>query len=270
MSPDEELSYRDRIVAYMLKAMREAKVYTSWLNPSEAHERAMVRFVETVLSLDNAAFRADFLPLHAIVARYGMYNSLAQLAIKTCAPGVPDFYQGSELWDLTLVDPDNRRPVDYHRRRALLAALDDECARDGRGQVAARLLERRDDGLKLFTTTTLLRIRRDHRDILADGDYNPVDVRGSQQDHVFAFSRTSPTGQIVLAVPRLMASLTPDIDVAPLGERVWGDTHLALSGGGGWHDLMTDCCVPQTESGTVRAADVFRRFPVAVLAKRHE
>ena len=219
-----------------------------------------------MLSPENTAFRSDFLQFHAIVARYGMYNSLAQLAIKICAPGVPDFYQGSELWDLTLVDPDNRQPIDYARRGALLAALDEECTRDGRGAVAARMLEQRDDGLKLFTTATLLRVRRDHRDIFANGGYNPVDVRGPQQDHVFAFARTSGAGEIVVAVPRLVATLAPDTGVAPVGERVWGDTRLALPPGR-WHELMTDRCIPQAESGAVRAADVFLQFPVAVLAR---
>src|SRR4030095_6004552 len=152
-SPRQESDYRERIVGYMLKAMREAKAFTSWLNPSQAHEQAMTRFVETVLSPSNRAFRQDFLQLHADVARYGMYNSLAQLAIKVCAPGVPDFYQGSELWDFTLVDPDNRRPVDYERRAGLLAEIDTDCARDGRAEVAARLLESRDDRVKLFATT---------------------------------------------------------------------------------------------------------------------
>jgi (1->4)-alpha-D-glucan 1-alpha-D-glucosylmutase len=109
MPPSEEKAYRDRIVAYMHKAMREAKVYTSWINPSEPHEEAMARFVDAVLAPDNRAFREDFLKVHRVVSQYGIYNSLAQLAIKVGAPGVPDFYQGTELWDFSLVDPDNRR-----------------------------------------------------------------------------------------------------------------------------------------------------------------
>jgi len=189
MTADTESEYRARIVAYMLKAMREAKVYTSWLNPSEAHEQAMIRFVETVLSPDNHAFREDFLQLQGTIARYGIYNSLAQLAIKICAPGVPDFYQGSELWDLTLVDPDNRRPVDYQRRIDLLRTVDEECSRDGRAEVAARLLESSDDRLKLFAAATLLRVRKAEQDIFTGGDYNPVDVQGSRRDHVFATRR---------------------------------------------------------------------------------
>jgi (1->4)-alpha-D-glucan 1-alpha-D-glucosylmutase len=268
MAVELESEYRARVVAYMLKAMREAKVYTSWLNPSEAHEQAMIRFVETVLSPDNHAFREDFLQLHGTVARYGIYNSLAQLAIKVCAPGVPDFYQGSELWDLTLVDPDNRRPIDYQRRIDLLRALDEDCARDGRATVAARLLESTDDRLKLFATTTLLRVRKAEQDIFTDGDYNPVDVQGSRRDHVFAFSRAAGARRAVIAVPRLVATLTPNPDVAPLGERIWGDTQLVIPGlrTGGLHNAITDSCVSVDEAtGTVRAADVFEQFPVAIL-----
>jgi (1->4)-alpha-D-glucan 1-alpha-D-glucosylmutase len=268
MSMNEESDYRQRIVAYMLKAMREAKVVTNWLNPSVAHERAMARFIDAVLAPDHQAFRDDFLRLHADVARYGIYNSLAQLAIKICAPGVPDFYQGSELWDFTLVDPDNRRPVDYRRRCRLLTALDEECARDGRAAVAARALEARDDRLKLFATTMLLRARREARDIFASGDYNPVDVQGSQRDHIFAFARTAGGRRVIVAVPRLVATMAPQVDTAPIGERVWGDTLLVPRGAyaGGLHNVMTDRCVPiHPETGAIRAADVFDHFPVAVL-----
>src|SRR5688572_28327541 len=152
MSPGEEQAYTARIGGYMLKAMREAKVFTSWLNPSEPHERAMERFVESVLAPSNTAFRQDFLEFQRLIARCGIYNSLAQLAIKIAAPGIPDFYQGTELWDFSLVDPDNRRPVDYALRRQLLARLD-EMRRELEAPVlAATLLGTPDDPLlKLFT-----------------------------------------------------------------------------------------------------------------------
>jgi (1->4)-alpha-D-glucan 1-alpha-D-glucosylmutase len=269
MSPADEHAYRARIGAYMLKAMREAKVFTSWLNPSAAYEQAMTRFVEAVLSPDNRAFREDFLRLHADVARFGVYNSLSQMTVKICAPGVPDFYQGSELWSFTLVDPDNRRPVDYAQRCRLLTALDEECARDGRGEVAARLLQSPDDRLKLFATAMLLRARRQERDIFTNGDYNPIDVQGSRRDNVFAFTRAAGGRRLIVAVPRLVATITPQADVAPIGGRVWGDTHIMLPPGvgrGGFHDVITDRCVPaQPDTGFIRAADAFERFPIAVL-----
>jgi (1->4)-alpha-D-glucan 1-alpha-D-glucosylmutase len=269
MTPAEESEYRQRIVTYMLKAMREAKVFTSWLNPSEPHERAMTRFIEAVLSPDNHAFRDDFLQLHADVARFGIYNSLSQMTVKICAPGVPDFYQGSELWDFTLVDPDNRRRVDYARRCRLLTALDDDIARDGVGEVAVRVLQSADDRLKLFATTMLLRARRRERDIFTNGDYNRVEVQGSRRDHVFAFARAAAGRGVIVAVPRLVATIAPHADVTPLGERVWGDTHILppfRGGVEGFHNVITDQCVPvQRDSGAIRAADAFDRFPVAVL-----
>jgi (1->4)-alpha-D-glucan 1-alpha-D-glucosylmutase len=271
MSPEEETAYRERITDYMLKAMREAKVFTSWLNPSVAHEQAMRRFIETVLSPDNETFRSSFLQLHGDMARYGIYNSLAQLAIKICAPGAPDFYQGSELWDFTLVDPDNRRPVDYGLRRRLLAELDDHCAREGRAAVAGRVLEARDDRLKLFASTMLLRARRQEWQIFLRGDYNPVDVQGSQRDHVFAFARAADDRRVIVAVPRLVATLTPNADVPPIGERTWGDTELVVSGNNGsgtFRNLLTDRCVPAGETGAVRLADAFDCFPIAVLVSR--
>jgi (1->4)-alpha-D-glucan 1-alpha-D-glucosylmutase len=271
MTADQESEYRGRIVAYMLKAMREAKVFTSWLNPSVEHEKAMTRFVDVVLSPQNRAFRDDFLQLHETVSRCGIYNSMAQLALKSCAPGVPDFYQGSELWDFSLVDPDNRRPVDYERRRQLLAALDADCARDGRLAVAGRVLEARDDRLKLFATSMLLRARAEACDIFTHGDYNPVTVQGAQRDHVFAFVRQRGDRRVIVAVPRLVATLLSHVDTSPTGERVWQDTLLVPPGNwsGGLHDAMTDRCVPiQPDTGAIRAADAFEHFPIAVLVSR--
>jgi (1->4)-alpha-D-glucan 1-alpha-D-glucosylmutase len=265
--------YRSRIVGYMHKAMREAKVYTSWINPSERHEEAMARFVEAVLDPENHAFREDFLRVHHVVARCGVYNSLAQLAIKIGAPGVPDFYQGTELWDFSLVDPDNRRAVDYERRRALLADLDADCAREGRGAVASRLIAAPDDRTKLFATAAMLRFRQEQRDLFDRGDYRPIEVLGARADHLFAFARTEGARQAIVAVPRLVATLTPDLPLPPLGERVWGDTRLDLAGlppAAGYHEALTDRCVADQHDGsrTLRAADLFERFPIAMLSGR--
>jgi (1->4)-alpha-D-glucan 1-alpha-D-glucosylmutase len=271
MTAQEEPGYRDRIVAYLHKAMREAKVFTSWINPSERHEQAMTKFVDAVLAPDNRAFRQDFLELHRVVARYGMYNSLSQLAIKIGAPGVPDFYQGTELWDFSLVDPDNRRPVDYRRRRQLLDEIETAWCRDGRLAEATRLLEARDDRLKLFATATMLRTRGAEIDLFERGGYEPVTAQGARRDHVFAFARTLGDRHLLVIVPRLIATLAPDVDVPPLGERIWGDTELVLSGlratPEAYRHVFTDGCVAVRRNGevSVRAADVFEHFPIAVL-----
>src|SRR5262249_31554384 len=136
---DAQRRFRDRIAAYLIKALREAKVHTSWLSPDEQYERLVLRFVDALLDRRRAnRFLHLFEPLQARVAELGIYNSLAQLVIKITAPGVPDFYQGSELWDLNLVDPDNRRPVDYSARREATAAVADASPAD--------LLQNRADG----------------------------------------------------------------------------------------------------------------------------
>jgi (1->4)-alpha-D-glucan 1-alpha-D-glucosylmutase len=259
MTPDEESDYAARIRNYMLKTMREAKVFTSWLNPSEPHENAMGRFVEMVLSPDNGAFRRDFSELASRVARYGVYNSLAQLAIKIGAPGVPDFYQGTELWDFSLVDPDNRRPVDYEKRRQMLDTL---------GEPSELLAHPEDDRLKLFATATLLRARRAAHDVFRCGGYEPLAAHGRGREHVFAFARVLGERHAIVAVPRLVATLKPDGD-APLGG-VWGDTRIRVpdSAPRCYRQAFTGACATVIEENGgrwLRAADAFADFPIALL-----
>ena len=265
--------YSERVIGYMHKAMREAKVFTSWLNPSPTHEEAMAKFITAVLAADNTAFLDSFLPFTTRVARHGICNSLAQTVVKTGAPGVPDFYQGTELWNLSLVDPDNRRPVDYARRRALLTALDRQVCVAGRLTVAMELAASpTDDRMKLYTTSTMLRLRSTRRDTFDRGRYAPVSVDGTRRDHAFAFTRDIEGHRVLVVVPRLVGTLAPDADPAPLGERIWGDTQLALPPGpaGPFRNIFTDAAVagatdPRTGVTTLRLADVFAHFPVAVL-----
>ncbi|MGH9255820.1 MAG: malto-oligosyltrehalose synthase [Vicinamibacterales bacterium] len=284
MTSDRERQYRERIVAYMHKAMREAKVFTNWLNPSHPHEQAMTRFVDGVLAPENTAFRDDFGRFHERIARYGLYNSLAQVALKIGAPGVPDFYQGTELWDFSLVDPDNRGPVDYTRRCALLQKLDAALEHDDAAALALRLAtEPRDDRTKLFATSGLLRFRRAHLALFQRGGYYPLDVQGVRREHLFAFARTHGRQHVVVAVPRLIATLLPDAGAPPLGERVWGDTCIVLAADGpaSYRHVLTQGCVrvrlDEREGGddgpvpgqggrrVLRVADVLAHFPIAFL-----
>ncbi len=263
-----EQAYAERIVEYMRKALREEKAVTSWLNPSEPHEDAMTAFVRAILARDNAEFRQDFLTLHRRIAQYGLYTSLAQLAIKIGAPGIPDFYQGTELWDFSLVDPDNRRPVDYDRRATLLAELQAAAPDDGRrGELADRLMSApADDRLKLYTTATLLACRKQHRELFERGRYKDMVAEGGRRDHVFAFARLLDERAIVVVAPRLVAGLQPDADVPPIGERVWGETDLALPEGAPCcfrHALTGERII--SHRGRVRVADILARFPVAFL-----
>lgn len=264
VSADGERAYGARIVAYMHKAMREAKVHTSWIAPSEAHEAAMTRFVEFVLDRGHESFRRDFEVMARRVARHGTYNSLAQLAVKIAAPGVPDLYQGTELWDDSLVDPDNRRAVDYARRRQLLRDLDEAIAGDGQAAVARRLAAvPADDRLKLFVTMTMLRFRRAERAVFDEGEYVPLAASGAMRRHVFAFARTHGTRVAVVAVPRLTVSL---------GD--WADTVIAAPPGApAFHHVLADTPVPviphpDGAATVIRAADLFADFPVALLDGR--
>jgi len=274
MSADDRRDYGERIASYMLKAMREAKVFTSWLNPSDVHEQAMRHFVETIVASDNTAFLDDFVDFHQRIAQLGIYNSLAQVATKIAAPGVPDFYQGTELWDFSLVDPDNRRPVDYARRRMLLAELDAETASTGAAAVAAGLMASpRDDRLKLFTVATMLRFRQARRELFDHGAYTPLAVAGARQAHLFAFSRGYSGREAIVAVPRLLATVLADVTEVPLGSRVWGDTTVSLPtpAAATYHIVLTDRVVPLQHDGdrvTVAAADLFDTFPIALIEAR--
>jgi (1->4)-alpha-D-glucan 1-alpha-D-glucosylmutase len=233
MDEEGERVYRERIVNYMEKAMREAKVVTSWLNPSERHEQAMKGFIEAILDPENVGFREDFIEFQKKIACYGIYNSLAQVTLKIGAPGVPDFYQGTELWDFSLVDPDNRRPVDYNRRAALLEELKAAAG----GDVGARHMFERfassptDDAYKLAVTHKLLQFRRAQAEIFQEGDYEPLAFDGARREHAFGFARRHAGREVIVIVPRLVAGLIPDANVPPIGEKVWGDTVVRLARG---------------------------------------
>ncbi|HET6956444.1 MAG TPA: malto-oligosyltrehalose synthase [Vicinamibacterales bacterium] len=255
--PDAQGRFETRIVAYLKKALREAKLHTSWLNPDEEYEAAVERFVRSILARRKTnLFLESFSPLQETVAQMGIYNSLAQLLIKITAPGVPDFYQGTEFWDLNLVDPDNRRPVDYEARRDALAQLE-------RADPVSLLAQRHDGRVKLFVAARALAARALRRDRYERGDYVPIQPDGSRQNCLFAFSR----GDAITCVPRLIATLSPD-GQPPLGEPVWGDTSIRVADGGPLRDVFTgiELTPARCHDGyALRAADIFDRFPVALL-----
>ena len=264
--------FQERLAQYMTKAMREAKVHTSWLSPDEQYEDAVLRFVDAILDRQRSnRFLQLFEPFQARVAELGMYNSLAQLVIKITAPGVPDFYQGSELWDLNLVDPDNRRQVDYALRQQRIAGLE--------GAQPAELLESRVDGrVKMFVMLQALRARARFRRTYEDGDYLALATSGARRECLFAFARRhpasdSPASMAITCVPRLIGSLIPDAASPPLGSAVWKDTKVELPAAAhleteAFRDVFTGTLVvPERTNGarTIAAATLFERFPVALL-----
>ncbi|MBE0467005.1 MAG: malto-oligosyltrehalose synthase [Candidatus Desulforudis sp.] len=282
---DEELpEFRERVQDYMIKAAREAKEYTSWLETEDDYERALAEFVETVLEPGPAnRFLEDFVQFQRPVAHYGALGSLAQVLLKITSPGVPDFYQGSELWDFSLVDPDNRRPVDFEARAALLAEIRTWTGGD-RQALVREVLDRWEDGrVKLYLTYQALQFRRSRAALFTSGEYRPLGTAGGRGEHVCAFARYLGDTWIVTAVPRLPVKLLdagrgkgPVVTGLPLGEAVWGESVLLLPSEAPehWRDVFTgerltgrvvSRAVPPGKTA-LALADVFRHFPAALLA----
>jgi (1->4)-alpha-D-glucan 1-alpha-D-glucosylmutase len=273
MGAEEHALYVSRIQEYMRKALKEAKLHTSWINPDEAYERAVVEFAAAVLDAgDGNQFLREFAGFQQLTARCGMLNSLSQTLLKIAAPGVPDFYQGTELWSLTLVDPDNRRPVDYEHRRALLAGLNE--AGDGdRAALVGELLERPEDGrVKLYVTTRALGFRKARRELFGRGDYVPLEAAGRRAGGVVAFARKAGDDEVVVVAGRFFTRLGVG-RTGPLGlsAEAWGDTTLALGdqlAGARWRELFTGAEFDTREGGkTLRLSDVLSPLPVALLER---
>lgn len=255
--------FRARMEGYLLKALREAKRRSSWTNPDDEYEQAACAFLARLLDpARGRPFRDDFLPFVREVATIGALNSMSQLAVKLTIPGIPDIYQGTELWDLNLVDPDNRRPVDYAARRDLLAAPAETPA------AVRALLDAWPDGrIKLHVTTRLLHLRRARPALFAEGDYLPLVADGTRAAHVIAFARRTAEAAIVTVAPRLIAGLCDNSVAPPLGPAIWSDTRLGLPpdlAGASWRDVITGASL--TAPGDALAlGDVLRDCPVAVL-----
>jgi (1->4)-alpha-D-glucan 1-alpha-D-glucosylmutase len=222
----------DRLRAYMNKSIKEAKVHTSWINENRAYDDAVSAFVERSLG-GGARFVSAGLPFIERVARAGVVNSLAQLVLKLTSPGVPDFYQGTEAWDLTLVDPDNRRPVDFDHRSRLLDAIEPLTEPSTHGdsdrarKVGELLTSWADARIKMFTTTCGLRLRRSDPDLFLRGDYVPLDSQATVSGGIVAFARTLDGRALITVAPRLAASLASDARPFPVGES-WKTSRVLL------------------------------------------
>jgi (1->4)-alpha-D-glucan 1-alpha-D-glucosylmutase len=254
---EEELpTVPERLRQYMEKASREAKTHTSWITPNVPYEKALLDFGDAILQSEE--FRNAFHPLQRRVAFHGFLNSLAQVTLKVMSPGVPDFYQGTEMWDFSLVDPDNRRPVDYDRRISTLKKL--KSAEERGALDMTTMLRRWGDGrVKLFVTWRALQVRARNEEAIRRGGYRALPV---DSPNVCAFLR----GQSVLvAVPRLTAGLV-EPGTCPLGD-AWKDLVLDLapaSAGGSWKNAFTE---ETLEGDALALSKVFATFPVAILER---
>ena len=264
--------YVQRIVDYMHKATREAKQRTSWANPNEPYEAATESFVRALLAEHAGnAFLEDLRAAVQPVAWVGWFNGLSMAAIKLTSPGVPDIYQGNEIWDFSLVDPDNRRPVDYERRRAMLQNL--QALPGAPGDALADMLEKIDDGrAKMYVISRLLQLRKSHEALFREGGYTAVRATGQQAKHVLAFARRHGGETLVTVAPRMIAGLGVRPGTTPCEPSLWGEARLELpffENGAVLREVFTGRDVT-VEDGAVAMATLLSHFPVAVLIRTRE
>jgi (1->4)-alpha-D-glucan 1-alpha-D-glucosylmutase len=267
---DEALAeFAARVKAFMRKAVREAKERSSWSNPSEEYEAALDSFIARVLDPKSARpFLADLRAFHARIANLGMLTGLAQLTLKLMAPGVPDIYQGTELWDLSLVDPDNRRVVDFPHRERLLSQVVQVARTSGQAlESEVRELHARwhDGRIKLYVLCRLLALRREMPELFAGTNYHPLEFEGTAAEHCVAFERAAGAHTAITAVGRLFASLTsPEESLPP--SQAWGDTALVMPSHEGlvFHDVLSGQA-HEVRNARLAVAPLFRSLPAAVL-----
>ncbi len=267
----EELAeYTERIVAYMQKAGREAKAYTSWARVNEAYEAAAAAFVRAILAeKPGNLFLEDFRAAAAPIAWIGFLNSVSMVAVKLTSPGVPDCYQGNELFDFSLVDPDNRRPVDYDRRRRLLQDLEALGDSPSAGAVEAIFANLEDGRAKLYVMWRLLQLRRARTALFLEGGYTAVRTSGTRAKHIVAFARRHGKETVVTVIPRLLATLGIERGELPCGENVWGDTRIELpflDEGVVLRDALTGR-EASVANGGIAASVILALAPVAVLSR---
>ncbi len=274
MNDKEHEVFKNRIRDYMLKATREAKVHTSWISPNFPYEEALLKFIDTVLS--SHLFKSDFQILQKKVAYFGMFNSLGQTLLKMTSPGIPDFYQGTEIWDFSLVDPDNRRPVNFNLRKELLAALKKKIESPGLDlkEFVRDLIRQWKDGTpKLYVIYKTLNYRKENDLLFRDGSYVPLESEGNLKEYVCAFARQKEEKTVLVIVPRFLTHLIRDTGEVPLGKNVWEESWVVLPkeiNGGTFRNLFTDETIEKVKrdgEGLLSLGEVFANFPVAMLEK---
>jgi (1->4)-alpha-D-glucan 1-alpha-D-glucosylmutase len=249
-------AFIERMKAYIVKAVREAKVHTAWIRPDQEYEDACVSFVEKILtpSADNG-FLQDFRSFQQKVSWYGMFNSLSQTLLKITCPGVPDFYQGTEWWELCLVDPDNRGEIDFPARESAMRGLRDVPVKE--------LLSRPRDGrIKMFLTARALAARGEHLDVFQKGGYVPLAVEGERKESVIAFARRLGDQWALTVVPRFLTGLIDENEL-PLGKNVWKDTRILMPEKVPvWEDVFTGKRLKG--SSALRVGELLSAFPAAL------
>ncbi len=269
--PNELPELAQRIKDYIIKAIREAKVHTAWIKPDSDYEEAFTSFVEKILEpedKDDDQFLKSFLPFVEKVSYQGIFNSLSQTIIKITAPGIPDFYQGTEFWDLSLVDPDNRRPIDFEKRKRSLQHITER--EDTLSLVQELLSTYRDGRIKLFLTHQALKVRKENIEVLQEGDYVPLEVYGKHKENIIAFARNRGERWVITVAPRFVSSLIGENEMSenkyPL-DSVWEDTHIVLPQGLKGSDHLKDAITGNKVKGgeKLMVRDALKYFPVALI-----
>ncbi len=266
-SAEEIPQFKERFKAYMLKSVREAKALTDWVRPNGKYEKALLTFIDLILEeSEQNEFLLDFVPFQKQIAFYGALNSLGQVLLKITSPGIPDFYQGTELWNLSLVDPDNRRPVDFDLCKKLLNEIEAQ-AQQNKPNLSEDILKHWQDGrIKLYITYIALNFRRENA-ALFRGAYLPIYAEGRRKENVIAFYRQLEDKWILVVVPRLSTNLVEVWDY-PLEKRIWKNEGLVLPAGAPieWKNIFTDETVDASEGKRLLLlSEVFKTFPVALL-----
>ncbi|MFZ0521357.1 MAG: malto-oligosyltrehalose synthase [Candidatus Acidiferrales bacterium] len=263
-------AFRKRMKEYVIKATREAMVHTRWTRPNVEHERALTDFVAAIIQPGKRnLFLADFLKFQQKIAYFGMLNGLAQLLLKLTTPGLPDLYQGCELWDLRLVDPDNRRPVDFDRRMKLLEGLEKR-GNDKPSILCKELAQNWQDGrAKLYLAWKVLNLRRQYRELFLDGSFLPLQVSGKRAKNVTAFARHKGTQWTLTIVPRWLAQAHAPMKWERMAE-FWRDTKIMLPANSPsqWENVLSSDVVvggSGPKSCSLGVEQALGNFPVACL-----
>lgn len=264
-SQEEYGDFVERIKNYMIKAVREAKVHTDWFSPNKDYEGAFISFIDGILMpSEQNKFLGEFIPFQKKVAHYGMFNSLSQTIIKITSPGVPDFFQGTEILDLNLVDPDNRRAVHFQKRWEFLQEMKKREKEDILDLIDELISTKEDGRIKLFLIYRALSARAERKEIFQNGDYIPLEVNGKYKDHVIAFVRKNGDSWAIVVAPRFLTYLISE-GVCPIGEGVWKDTCITLIEDSPylWKDTFTDRIIRFEK--TLSVGEALRYFPVSLL-----
>jgi (1->4)-alpha-D-glucan 1-alpha-D-glucosylmutase len=261
-------SYFGRLKEYLIKSVREAKVHTAWIKPDAEYEDSYIKFAEAILDFNKPnQFIEQFLPFVRKISHYGLFNSLAQVLLKITCPGIPDLYQGAELWDFSFVDPDNRRPVDFGMRKSYLDEIIGNSKRPDEEFLGfiKDLIDKKEDGrIKLFLTHQALKARKQNLEVFQKGSYVGLETGGRYKANVLAFARILGQKVIITVVPRFLTRVIGQ-DKYPLTNQVWEDTYIAFpyDCDADWKNMITGQGI--AASKTLLVGQIFNDFPAGLI-----